>query len=33
MNVLNEFEPGIKKLLKNRTPKFVTAMEEHSRHE
>jgi len=29
MNVLHEFEPGIEKLLKNRTPKFVTAMEEH----
>jgi hypothetical protein len=32
MNVLHEFEPGIEKLLKNHTPKFVTAMEEHSRH-
>jgi hypothetical protein len=31
MNVLHEFEPGIEKLLKNHTPKFVTAMEEHSR--
>ena len=30
MNVLHEFEPGIEKLLKNRTPKFVTAMEEHN---
>jgi len=28
MNVLHEFEPGIEKLLKNHTPKFVTAMEE-----
>jgi hypothetical protein len=33
MNVLHEFEPGIEKLLKDHTPKFVTAMEEHSRHE
>ena len=32
MNVLHEFEPGIEKLLKNHTPKFVTALEEHSRH-
>jgi hypothetical protein len=29
MNVLHEFEPGIENLLKNHTPKFVTAMEEH----
>jgi len=29
MNVLHEFEPGIEKMLKNRTPKFVAAMEEH----
>ena len=29
MNVLHEFEPGIEKLLKNHTPKFVTAMQEH----
>ena len=28
-NVLHEFEPGIEKLLKNHTPKFLTAMEEH----
>jgi hypothetical protein len=28
INVLHEFEPGIEKLLKNHTPKFVTAMEE-----
>jgi hypothetical protein len=33
MNVLHEFEPGIEKLLNNHMPKFVTAMEEHSRHE
>jgi hypothetical protein len=33
MNVLHEFEPGIVKLLKNHAPKFLTAMEEHSRHE
>jgi hypothetical protein len=33
MNVLHEFEPSIEKLLNNHTPKFVTAMEEHSRHE
>ena len=32
MNVLHEFEPGFEKVLKNHTPKFVTAMEEHSRH-
>ncbi len=32
MNVLHEFEPGIETLLKNHTPKFVTAMEEHSWH-
>jgi hypothetical protein len=32
MNVLHEFEPGIGRLLKNHTPRFVTAMEEHSRH-
>jgi hypothetical protein len=32
MNVLHEFEPGIEKLLKNHTPKFLMAMEEHSRH-
>jgi len=30
MNVLHEFKPGIEQLLKNHTPKFVTAMEEHS---
>jgi hypothetical protein len=29
MNVWHEFEPGIEKLLKNHTPKFVTAIEEH----
>jgi len=29
MNVLHEFEPGIEQLLKNHTPKFVTAMQEH----
>lgn len=29
MNVWHEFEPGIGKLLKNRTPKFVAALEEH----
>jgi hypothetical protein len=28
MNVLHEFEPAIKQLLKNHTPKFVTAIEE-----
>jgi len=33
MSVLHEFEPGIEKLLKHHTPKFVTAMKEHSRHE
>ena len=31
-NVLHEFDPGIEKLLKNHTPKFVTAMEEQSKH-
>jgi hypothetical protein len=30
MNVLHEFQPGIEKLLKSHTPKFVTALEEHS---
>ena len=29
VNVLHEFEPGIEKLLKKHTPKFLTAMEEH----
>jgi hypothetical protein len=29
MNVVHEFEPGIEQLLKNHTPKFVTAMAEH----
>ncbi len=32
MNVLHEFEPGFEKVLKNHTPRFVTAMEQHSRH-
>ena len=32
MNVLHEFEPGFQTLLKNHTPRFLTAMEEHSRH-
>lgn len=32
MNVLHEFEPGIEKLLKNHTPRLVTAIEAHSRH-
>jgi hypothetical protein len=32
MNVLHEFEPGIEQLLKNHTPKFVTAMEGHRVH-
>ncbi|MGD0182113.1 MAG: hypothetical protein ABSC15_20055 [Terriglobales bacterium] len=29
INILHEFEPGIQRLLKNYTPKFVMAMEEH----
>jgi len=29
VNVLHEFEPRIEKLLKNHTPKFLTAMEDH----
>ena len=29
MNVLHEFQPGIQQLLKNHTPKVVTAIEEH----
>ena len=32
MNVLHEFEPGIEKLLKNHTPKFLMVIEEHSGH-
>lgn len=31
MNVWHEFEPGVEKLLKTHTPKFVAAMEEDSK--
>lgn len=32
MNVLHEFGPGIRQLMKSHEPKFVSAIEEHLHH-